>query len=71
MNIIKKLLLLRKIEKSYKRAKQIMAANTETALNLEKAILNLKADLEVLAALLPSLKSICKDIKELVKEKDD
>ena len=68
MNIFQKFLLLRKIEKSYKRAKQIMAENSETAINLEKAILNLKADLEVLAALLPSLKGICKDIRSLVKD---
>lgn len=67
MNLFKKIILLRKIEKSYKRAKQIMAQNSETAINLEKALLNLKADLEVLAALLPSLKGVCKDIKELVK----
>ena len=65
MNIIQKIILLNKINKTIKQAKKIGENNHDLAVSLEKALLNLKADFEVLASLLPSLKGVYKDIKAL------
>lgn len=69
MNIIKKLALINKINKAIKKAKKISENHSQLALDLEKALLNLKADFEVLAGLLPSLKGVYNDIKALFNEK--
>jgi len=69
MNIFKKLVLLNKISKAYKKAQSIIIANSQLAGELEKALLNLKADFEVLAALLPSLKGAYNDIMALINDK--
>lgn len=67
MNIFKKISLINKINNAIKQAKKIRESNSKLADDLEKALLNLKADFEVLASLLPSLKNIYVDIKELLK----
>lgn len=66
MNIFKKIALLNKISKAYKKAQSIVIANSQLADDLQKALLNLKADFEVLVGLLPSLKGAYNDIKELL-----
>lgn len=66
MNLFQKIKLINKINKAIKQAKKIGEENHELAVNLEKAILNIKADFEVLAGLLPSLKGVYKDIKALL-----
>ena len=65
MNIFKKIKLINKINKAIKQAKKISENHSQLAVDLEKALLNLKADFEVLSGLLPSLKGIYNDIKEL------
>ena len=69
MNIIQKIKLLNKINKAVKQAKKVSENHSQLAIDLEKAILNLKADFEVLAGLLPSLKGVYKDIKALLDAK--
>lgn len=66
MKFFKQLKLVRKINKAIKQAKEIGKENAQLAVELEKALLNIKADFEVLAGLLPSLKDVYKDIKELL-----
>lgn len=66
MNIFKKLIIINKINKAIKQAEKIGEKNTQLAIDLEKAILNIKADFEVLAGLLPSLKGVYNDIKALL-----
>ena len=66
MNIFQKIKLVNKINKAIKQAKRIGEDNHELAVNLEKALLNIKADFEVLAGLLPSLKGIYNDIKAIL-----
>lgn len=65
MNIIQKIKLINKINKAIKQAKKISNDNAELAVDLQKAFLNIKADLEILTSLLPSLKGVYKDIKAL------
>ncbi len=65
MNIFKKISLINKINKAIKQAKKISENHSHLAVDLEKALLNLKADFEVLAGLLPSLKDVYTDIKAL------
>lgn len=66
MNFFKKLILVNKISKAIKKAKTIIDEHSQLAEDLQKALLNLKADFEVLAGLLPSLKGVYNDIKELL-----
>ena len=66
MNIFQKIALVNKINKAIKQAKKISENHSQLAIDLEKALLNLKADFEVLAGLLPSLKGVYKDIREIL-----
>lgn len=66
MNIFKKIALINKISKAYKEAQKIIDNHSQLAIDLQKVLLNLKADLEALAALLPSLKGVYNDIKALL-----
>ena len=66
MNFFKKLILVNKISKAIKKAKAIIDEHSQLAEDLQKALLNLKADFEVLAGLLPSLKGVYNDIKALL-----
>lgn len=66
MNIFKKIALINKITKAAKQAKKIIDEHEHLTGDLQKALLNLKADLELLAGLLPSLRNVYKDIKELI-----
>ena len=68
MNIFQKIKLVHRINKAIKQAKKIAENNSQLAIDLEKALLNLKADFEVLAGLLPSLKGVYKDIKAILDE---
>jgi capsule polysaccharide export protein KpsE/RkpR len=56
-------------EQAITHAKALAEDNKELAENLQKAILNIKADFEVLAGLLPSLKGLVSDIKALLDAK--
>ena len=66
MSLIKDIKLVLKIKKSVKQAKAIIDEHEHLTGDLQKAILNIKADFEVLAGLLPSLKGVYKDIKDLL-----
>lgn len=66
MNIFQKIKLVNKINKAIKQAKKIGEENHDLAIELEKALVSIKADFEVLAGLLPSLKGVYKDIKDLL-----
>ena len=66
MNIFQKIKLVNKINKTIKQAKQIAENHSQLAVDLEKALLNLKADFEVLSNLLPSLKGVYQDIKAIL-----
>ncbi|MBQ2284331.1 MAG: hypothetical protein II244_01550 [Clostridia bacterium] len=66
MNIFKKLALINKVNKAIKQAKKIAEDNSQLAIDLEKALLNIKADFEVLSGLLPSLKGVYQDVKALL-----
>lgn len=66
LGFFQKIALINKISKAIKQAKKIGEENHELAVNLEKALLNIKADFEVLAGLLPSLKGVYNDIKGLL-----
>ena len=68
MNIIKKIILLNKISKAYKKAQKLAKDNSELGIDFAKAVTNLKADLETLAGLLPSFRSLINDIKALINE---
>ena len=65
--LINNIKLVFKIKKAITQAKKITENHSQLAVDLEKALLNLKADFEVLAGLLPSLKGIYTDIKALLK----
>lgn len=65
MNIFKKISLIGKIEKAVKRAKTLINEHEDTAKDVFKILENIKANLDSLVALLPSLKNIYNDIKEL------
>ena len=67
MNLFQKIALINKISKAYKEATKIIDNHSQLAIDLQKVLLNLKADFEVLAGLLPSLKSVYNDIKALLK----
>lgn len=69
LSFFQKIILINKISKAIKQVKKIGEDNHELAVSLEKALLNLKADFEVLAGLLPSLKGVYKDIKALLDAK--
>lgn len=69
MNIFQKIRLVHKINKAIKQAKKIGENHSQLAIDLEKALLNLKADFEVLAGLLPSLKGVYNDVKALFDER--
>ena len=66
MGLIKDIQLVLKIKKSVKQAKEIIDKHEHLTDDLQKALLNLKADFEVLAGLLPSLKGVYTDIKALL-----
>ena len=67
MNIFKKISLLGKIEKALKQAKQLIDENQGVAKDVKKVIKAIKADVETLIALLPSLKDVYLDILELIR----
>ena len=66
MNIFKKIALLRKIEKSIKRAKNVIDEHEGTAKEVRKVLENIKGDFDALVALLPSLKDLYNDLKDLL-----
>lgn len=66
MKLINDIRRILKIKKAIKEAKQIAKDNQQLTIDLEKALLNIKAGFEILAGLLPSLKSVASDIKALI-----
>jgi hypothetical protein len=67
MNIFKKIVLINKVSKALDEAKDLIDNNHQLTEDTKKVIANLKADIEALIVLLPSLKSAYKEIKEILK----
>ena len=67
MNIIKKIVLFNRINKALKQAKQLIDRNREVTEEVKTIIANLKSNIEALVAVLPSLKVIYEDIKNILK----
>lgn len=68
MKIISDFKRFLKIRKIIKKIRAIAKDNSQLGIDTQKAILNLKADLEVLVGLLPSLKEVGADIKAIFNE---
>ena len=68
MNIFKKIAIIHKAEKAVKRVKALAKDNKKLTIDLQKALLNLNADVEVLMSLLPSCKSALIDLKVLIND---
>ena len=66
--LIKDIQKVIRIRKAINQAKKIADSNAQLGIDLQKALLNLKADLEVLVGLLPSLKEVGADIKAIFDE---
>ena len=70
MGLIKDIQKVIRIRKAVNQVKKIADSNEQLGIELQKAILNLKADLEVLVGLMPQLKDVCTDIKAIFDEKE-
>lgn len=68
LNFLQKFVLANRILKAVNQGKEIFEKNKELGEKLERAILNLKADLEVLAVLIPALKPVIADLFALIEK---
>lgn len=68
MNIIKKIILVSKIKKAFKKAKTMIDNNQGLAVEVKNRLFYLKTDIEAMLALLPQFKPIYKEVVEIVKE---
>lgn len=68
MNLFKKIAIIHRAEKAVKRVKALAKENEQLSIDLQKAILNLNADIEVLMGLLPSCKSALIDLRVLIND---
>lgn len=66
MNLFKKIALIGKIERSIKRLKELAKDNGQLGIDMQKALENLKADIDIFIGLLPSLRNVLNDIKKLI-----
>lgn len=67
MNIIKKIILINKISKAFDDVKKVIDNNHDLTQDVKKVVGNLKVDVEALVVLLPSLKEIYKEVKDILK----
>lgn len=68
MNIFKKIVLINKIQKAVKQAKDMIDTNKGLADEIKKIIASLKVDIEALLNCLPQFKPIYKEVMKIVKE---
>ena len=68
MNIFKKIVLVSKIKKAFKKAKTMIDNNQGLAVEVKNRLFYLKTDIEAMLALLPQFKPIYKEVMEIVKE---
>lgn len=66
MNIIKKIILGNKVLKTYKAIKELADGKAELAKEVKKVLDNLKADFDALLALVPALKELYMDVKNVL-----
>lgn len=67
MNIFKKIALVNKITKIVKEIKKLMKDNSQLSKDLQKAILSIKTDLQVLCNLVPPCRSLLDEILKIIK----
>ena len=68
MNIFKKIVLINKIKKAFKKAKKMINENQGLAYDVRNRLQYLAADIEEMLSLLPQFKPIYKEVLEIVKE---
>lgn len=68
MNIFKKIVLINKIKKAFKKAKKMINENQGLAYDVRNRLQYLVADIEEMLSLLPQFKPIYKEVLEIVKE---
>lgn len=68
LNFIQKFVLANRLIKAVNEGKQLFEKNKDLSENLQRAILNLKADCEVLVALIPSLKPVISELFKLLEK---
>lgn len=68
MNIFKKIVLIGKVKKAFKKAKTMIENNQGLAVDVRNRLNYLKADIEEMLSLLPQFKPIYKEVVEIVKE---
>lgn len=67
MNFFKKISLANRVLTAYKGVKELAETNKGKGEEVKKILDNLKADFEALLALLPFLKDLFNEVKELLK----
>ena len=67
MNIIKKLILVNKLSKAFKEAKNRLDTKKGLVKEVKAVVESLKQDVEKLVELLPEFKSVYTEIKEIIK----
>ena len=67
MNIIKKLILVNKLSKAFKEAKNRLDTKKGLVKEVKAVVESLKQDVEKLVELLPELKSVYTEIREIIK----
>lgn len=65
MGIIARIKLYNKINKAIKQAKEVIDNNQGVASDVRKVLKNIQVDIEMLTRLLPSLKGVYKELKEI------
>lgn len=68
MNIFKKIVLIGKIKKAFKKSKKMIDNNQGLAVEVKNRLFYLKADIEAMLSLLPQFKPIYKEVVEIIKE---
>lgn len=68
MNIFKKIALINKVKKAFKKAKTMIDNNQGLAVDVKNRLHYLVCDIEEMINLLPQFKPIYKEVKEIVKE---
>ena len=68
MNIFKKIVLINKVKKAFKKAKTMIDNNKGLAVDVRNRLDYLRADIEEMLSLLPQFKPIYKEVMEIVKE---
>lgn len=68
LNFFQKIAIIHKIEKSAQRVKELAKNNKQLSIDMQKALLNLNADIEILIGLLPPCRSVLNNLKDLIND---